>query len=272
MRDHLDNDVEVVLTDNKENQKSLYNFIKSIAPEHQFKLKLYEGTDGIFAHYGIEKQIQDALYKKSYLKSGGHLIIESTEAMTVVDVNTGKFIGKKSLEDTILQTNLEAAQEIVRQLRLRNIGGLIVIDFIDMASGANRQKLFKFFEKTLREHDKFQSVVLKVSEFGLVQMTRKRSGKTLVQQLTDTCKACHGNGFVNSLETQAYQVLNKLEVNLADYKQSKEVTISLAPDVFNFITSSEYNAILHFEKQFGFKITLESQKELAYDQYKIEKN
>lgn len=272
VRDHLDDDVEVVVTDNKENQKSLYQFIKSIAPEHQFKLKQYEGPENIFSHYGIDKQIQEALHKKSYLKSGGHLIIESTEAMTVIDVNTGKFIGKKSLEDTILQTNLEAAQETVRQLRLRNIGGLIVIDFIDMASGTNRQKLFKFFEKTLREHDKFQSVVLKVSEFGLVQMTRKRSGKTLVQQLTDTCKTCHGSGFVNSLETQAYQVLNKLEVDLADHKQLKLVTIALAPDVFEFITSTEYNAILHFEKQFGPKITLESQKELAYDQYKIEKS
>ena len=122
--------------------------------------------------------------------------------MTVVDVNTGRYIGSSNLEDTILKTNLEAAEEVVRQLRLRNIGGLIVIDFIDMASGGNRQKLFRFLEKTLKERDKFQSVVLRVSEFGLVQMTRKRSGKTLVQQMTETCSTCHGGGFVRSMQTE----------------------------------------------------------------------
>ncbi len=138
----------------------------------------------LFEKYQIEKQITQALHKKVNLKSGGSIIIESTEAMTVVDVNTGKYIGKGNLQETILKTNLEAAEEIVRQLRLRNIGGLIVIDFIDMASSNYKQKLFKFLEKTLKERDKFQSVVLRVSEFGLVQMTRKRSGKTLVSQLT----------------------------------------------------------------------------------------
>ncbi len=164
----------------------MYNFVRTIAPEHAMKVSLYEKETPIFKAYDVEPQIITALEKKVPLKSGGSLIIETTEAMTVIDVNTGRFIEKASLEDTILKTNLEAAEEAARQLRLRNIGGLIVIDFIDMAAPGNRQKLFYYLEKTLREEDKFQSVVLKVSEFGLVglvQMTRKRSGKTLIQQL-----------------------------------------------------------------------------------------
>ena len=172
VRDHLDSDVEEVITDNKSNQQALYRFVKMIAPEFRNRIKLYDKPTNIFEYFGIKKQIDALLDKKVPLKSGGSLIIETTEAMTVIDVNTGRFIGKKSLEDTILKTNLEAAQEIVRQLRLRNIGGLIVIDFIDMTEAHNRQRLFTLFEKTLKEYDKYQSVVLKVSEFGLLQMTR----------------------------------------------------------------------------------------------------
>ncbi len=270
VRDHLDNDVEEVVSDTKESQRKIYNFVKLIAPEYSQRVKLYEGHGAIFDHYNIEKQIEAALDRKVPLKSGGSLIIETTEAMCVVDVNTGKFIGKKSLEDTILKTNLEAAQEIVRQLRLRNIGGLIVIDFIDMATGANRQKLFKVFEKTLREHDKFQSVVLKVSEFGLVQMTRKRSGKSLIQQLTDTCHTCKGMGFVRSLETESYTILRALKAAVTNASH-QQVTLNVHEDIFNYITNTEYNSILEIEKQYKCKITLASQKAFKLNQYKIEK-
>jgi ribonuclease G len=269
VRDHLDDDVEAVITDNKEDQAKLYKFIKATAPEYAHKVHLYEGNDELFDHYGIEKQIEAGLDRKVMLKSGGSLIIETTEAMTVIDVNTGKFIGKKSLEDTILTTNLEAAQETVRQLRLRNIGGLIVIDFIDMASGSNRQKLFKFFEKTLREKDKFQSVVLKVSEFGLVQMTRKRSGITLIQQLTQTCTSCKGMGFVKSLETQCQELLRKLKHDLAIQKSPHAFTIAVSPAIFEHLTAVEYNAILWLEKSAKSKITLQSDPSLAINQYKI---
>ncbi len=233
VRDHLDDDVEVVITDNKQNQKELYRFVKTIAPEHAFKVKLY------------------------------------SEAMTVVDVNTGKFTGKSNLEDTILKTNLEAANEIVRQLRLRNIGGLIVIDFIDMAMPGNRQKLFNTLEKTLREQDKFQSVVLKVSEFGLVQMTRKRSGKTLVQQLTEACPTCRGLGFVSSLKTDSFFVLQKLQEELLGLAGAKEITVSVNPSVFEYLSSVEYNALLELEKSFGVKIILLTNPNLSQTDYKL---
>lgn len=269
VRDHLDSDVEAIITDSKQSQNELYKFAKQVAPEFAHVIQGYQDNVSIFSAYGIEKQIEQALKKKVSLKSGGSIIIESTEAMTVIDVNTGRFIGKTNLEDTILKTNLEAAEEVVQQLKLRNIGGLIVIDFIDMAIAANRQKVFSFFEKVLKERDKFQSVVLKISEFGLVQMTRKRSGKTLVQQLTTDCPMCHGSGFIKSYQTESYALLRTIANELASITDSKKIEIQLNSQIFNYITSIEYDAILKLENTFKLKITLLSNKDIAIDKHKI---
>ena len=270
VRDHLDDDVEGIITDDKQNQKELYRFIKTFAPEYSHFVALYNGQNNIFDHYGAQKQIEQALEKKVQLKSGGSLVIESTEAMTVIDVNTGKFIGKSNLEDTIFKTNTEAALETVRQLKVRNIGGLIVIDFIDMRKDMNRQKLFRLFEKTLREQDKFQSVVLRVSEFGLVQMTRKRSGKTLQQELTDDCPTCHGLGYIRSLEADAHAILRKLQEDLKQVKGKSSITLHVNPTLFEHVSNTEFDALLSLEKSSGTSITLATDNNLAKDQYKIE--
>lgn len=269
VRDHLDDDVEVIITDDQANLKEVTAFVAEVSPEHKHKIKYYENEIPLFDFYEIEEQIDRALYKKVPLKSGGSLIIESTEAMTVIDVNTGRFIGKSSLEETILKTNLEAAEAITNQLRLRNIGGLIVIDFIDMASESNRQKLFQFFERLLKERDKFQSVVLKISEFGLVQMTRKRSGKTLVQQLTETCQSCKGSGFVESLQTVSYRILRQCKFELNSYKKGDSITLRLHQDVFDYIANTEYNAILALEKLYDIKITIAHDGRISRSTYKI---
>jgi ribonuclease G len=271
VRDHLDTDVELVLVDDIESQKTIHKFVKTTAPEHAHKVKLYSGPPALFDRYNIENQIEQSLKSKVFLKSGASIVIESTEAMTVVDVNTGRFIGKTNLEETILKANMEAAEEVVRQLRLRNIGGLIVIDFIDMASSAHRQKLFRFFEKTLKEHDKFQSVVLKVSEFGLVQMTRKRSGKTLMHELMQNCDECNGLGFVKSTSNQAYTVLRALAEELSHKKKEcKSATLSIHPIIFNFVTTLEYNAILDLEKNYLIKIMLISSEQIPLHNYKLQ--
>lgn len=271
VRDHLDNDVEAVITDDMTNLKEVTNFVAEVSPEHKYKIKYYENEIPLFDFYEIEQQIERALHKKVPLKSGGSLIIESTEAMTVIDVNTGRFTGKTSLQDTILKTNLEAAEAITIQLILRNIGGLIVIDFIDMAEEANRLKLFQFFERLLRERDKFQSVVLKISEFGLVQMTRKRSGKTLIQQLTETCHSCKGSGFVESLQTISYRILRQCKLELKSYNKGDSITLRLHQDVFDYIVNTEYNAILNLEKQSGVKITTAHDGRISLGTYKIAK-
>ena len=270
IRDHLDEDVESVIIDDKEKHKDVYGFVKNIAPEFSHVIKHYKGQTPIFDYYNITKQISAALEKKALLKSGGSLIIESAEAMTVVDVNTGKFTGRGNLEETIFKTNMEAAEEVVRQLRLRNIGGLIVIDFIDMQISSNRRKLFQHFEKMLKERDRFQSVVLKLSEFGLVQMTRKRSGKTLVQELTNNCQTCSGSGFIKSVQTQAYSLLRELKLILGKQKP-KKVTLTANPAIFSYLTDTEYNSILDLEKQFSCKITLADDKRLDLSQYNIDK-
>jgi ribonuclease G len=271
VRDHLDSDVEAIITDNKKSQNELYKIAKQIAPEFAHVIQLYEEEIGIFSAFGIEKQIEQALKKKVTLKSGGSIIIESTEAMTVVDVNTGRFIGKSNMEETIVKTNLEAAEEVVNQLKLRNIGGLIVIDFIDMSSSTNKQKVFSFFEKILKERDKFQSVVLKISEFGLVQMTRKRTGKTLVNELTNDCSTCHGLGFVKSYQTESYAILRAVQNELKTMPQTSKIEIQINNHIFNYLTSIEYDAILKLENSFNGKITLLSNKDMAVDKYKIEK-
>jgi ribonuclease G len=270
VRDHLDTDVQVIVCDDKEKQNQIYQFVRQIAPDQLSKVRLYQGPPSLFEYAEIEKQIEQALQKKVYLKSGGSLIIESTESMTVVDVNTGRYLGSSNLEDTIFKTNLEAAEEIVRQLRLRNIGGLIVIDFIDMSMPANRQKLFKFLEKTLKERDKFQSVVLRVSEFGLVQMTRKRSGKTLLQQMMDNCKHCHGLGTVKTVQTEAYALLRALKSSLEQGTLKGAFTVTVHPAIFDYLVATEFKAILSLEKAFGCTITLISDTQVSIEEFSIE--
>lgn len=270
VRDHLDSDVEYVICDNRETESRLYKFVKRIAPEYAHKIRFYGEAEPIFEHYTIEQQIEQALRPKIDLKSGGSIVIESTEAMTVVDVNTGRYTGTTRLEDTIFKTNLEAADEVVRQLRLRNIGGLIVIDFIDMASHSNRQKLFKHFEKTLKERDKFQSVVLKISEFGLVQMTRKRSGQTLLHQMTVTCPVCHGFGVIKSVPTEAHSLLRAIKARLVAGKTHGSLTIMLHEKLFDYLIESEYNALLSLEKNYGCKLTLEKGTMQQLNIYSIE--
>ncbi len=271
VRDHLDHSVESIITDSKINQERIYNYLKNVAPEFKYKVMLHDGASKIFDLYKIDEQIDKALWKKVYLKSGGSIIIESTEAMTSIDVNTGRFTGKNNLEDTILKTNLEAAREIVRELHLRNIGGLIVIDFIDMHDLKNRQKLVEQFEKHLKEYDKFQSVVLAVSEFGLVQMTRKRSGKTLQRQLTEPCSNCKGSGIVKSARAESYEVLRAIDEKLKSQPAKGVVMLSVHPEIFDFISSVEFNSILALEGKFGIQITFLSKPTLHRTQFEISK-
>jgi ribonuclease G len=271
VRDHLDRNVEAIITDSKINQERIYNYLKNVAPEFKYKVVLHEGSSNIFDLYKIDEQVEKALWKKVYLKSGGSIIIESTEAMTSIDVNTGRFTGKNNLEDTILKTNLEAAREIVRELHLRNIGGLIVIDFIDMHDLKNRQKLVEQFEKHLKEYDKFQSVVLAVSEFGLVQMTRKRSGKTLLRQLTEPCYTCKGSGILKSARAESYEVLRAIDQKLTAQSAKGAIVLSVNPEIFDFISSVEYNSILALEGKFGVQITFLSKPALPRTQFEIGK-
>ncbi len=258
VRDHLDNEIDEIITDSASNQKAIYSYLSKVAPEFKYKVALFSETTGLFERYEIDRQVVRALEKKVVLKSGGSIVIEMTEALTVIDVNTGKFTGKGNLEETILKTNLEAALEIVLQLKLRNIGGLIVIDFIDMNNPKNRLKLVSYFEQTLKELDKFQSVVLQVSEFGIVQMTRKRSGKPLMRLLTDLCNCCHGLGRVSAVRAETYEILRKLTLYLQQKAIGQSYFFEVNPAVFEFLSRSEFNSVLAIEQRFNCVLTLVS--------------
>ena len=273
IRDHLDGDIDEIVTDSKQNHDDIYKYLSKVAPEFKYKVKLLTDTSDLFERYNIDQQIKEALEKKVVLKSGGSIIIETTEALTVIDVNTGKFTGKGNLEETILKTNLEAAREIVLQLKLRNIGGLIVIDFIDMNNQKNRLKLVTFFEQTLKELDKFQSVVLQVSEFGIVQMTRKRSGKTLMRQLTDVCYCCSGLGRLPSVRAESYKILRTLKTHLQQKKiNKKQLFFEINQAVFEFISSIEFNSVLELEREFNCTITLVSNNQIDRHTFKIKES
>jgi len=269
IRDHLDASIEEVIIDDSEMHAKVLKFVKTVANEYSTKVLFFSKSNNIFSFFGIDKQIEEALRKKVQLKSGGSLIVENTEAMTVIDVNSGKFTGKTNLEETILKINLEAAEEVVQQLKLRNIGGLIVIDFIDMKVPVNKQKLFSHFENFLRKHDRSQSVVLHVSDFGLVQMTRKRTGKGLLWELCSTCQNCEGIGFVKSIETQSYEFFRNIKNMLLSDVKAKIVTIEMSPELFSYITTHQFNAILVLEKQTSTQITLLCNKLLAGANFKI---
>ena len=172
-------------------------------------------------------------------------------------------------KETILKTNLEAAEEIIRQLRLRNIGGIIVIDFIDMANQTNKQKLSRFLEKTSREQDKLQSVALKVSEFGLIQMTRKRTGKTLVHQLMNECPMCHGAGFIKSTNTISCEILKKFYTAMQKQQTTGNIILSVPNKIFDYLIHNEFQSIIRLEKLLHNKIILESNERLEDTEFAI---
>lgn len=269
VREHFGEDIHQIVIDDKHDFQTVSNYIRNLMPESADKLLYHDVKPGLFEKYEIDQQIDAALQRKVPLKCGGTLLIDTAEAMTVIDVNTGRYTGKDNMEETILKTNLEAADEVVRQLRLRNIGGLIVIDFIDMMSGHNRQKLSTHLERALKKKDKFQSVTLKVSEFGLVQMTRKRSGKTLTQQLMRACPHCKSLGYVKSHATLTHELLAKCQAKIMKEAIKGPYLFVFSPEIFHHLVHNEYNAILKLEKEVDGRIVLELNEQFTNDQYHI---
>jgi len=208
-RDMVRPEVEKIRIDSKETFQKATEFVKKYTPTVQSKLEYYPGERPIFDLYSVEDEIQKALARKVDLKSGGYLIIDQTEAMTTVDVNTGGFVGHRNLEETIFKTNLEAATALVRQLRLRNLGGIIIIDFIDMLEEEHQRQVIRVLEKNL-EKDHAKSKLTEVSQLGLVEMTRKRTRESLEHILTDSCDACGGRGRVKTAQTVCYEVFREI--------------------------------------------------------------
>ncbi|MDH3393499.1 MAG: Rne/Rng family ribonuclease, partial [Desulfobulbaceae bacterium] len=212
VRDLFSPDISQVVVDDQKTYERIKRFIRIFAPTLEDKVQFYQDDVPLFDAYGIETDVSRALDKKIWLRCGGYLFIEATEALTVVDVNTGRYVGKKGLEETIFKTNMEAVKEIAYQVRLRNIGGIIIIDFIDMEEEAHREEVFRALKEAVKK-DKSRVNILKVSEFGLVQMTRKRSREDLSHMMCEPCHYCDGEGVHKSRRTVCYEIFRKVSRN-----------------------------------------------------------
>lgn len=223
-RDLISHDLDRIVIDNRERYEDLVRFLNRFSVKLGAQVQYYQGDAQIFDAFGIEHEISSALSSKVWLKSGGYLIIEQTEALTAIDVNTGRFVGGGSLNETIVKTNIEAVKEIVHQLRLRNIGGIIILDFIDMDRQDDRDYIFQYLIEELKK-DKAKTTVLRISEMGLVQMTRKRTEESLLQKMTANCPYCDGNGHVKSSETVAYEIMRELHREFSKNKIEKDTNV-----------------------------------------------
>lgn len=225
IRDLVRPQVEKVRIDSRETFAKVSEFVEEFVPNIETKLEHYPGERPIFDLYGVEDEIQKALERKVQLKSGGYLIIDQTEAMTTIDVNTGAFVGHRNLEETIFKTNLEATYSIVRQLRLRNLGGIIIVDFIDMEEEEHRRQVLRQFEKAL-ERDHAKTNITQVSELGLVEMTRKRTRESLPQMLCEVCPTCNGRSYIKTAETVCFEIFREILREHRQYESNTYLVIA----------------------------------------------
>jgi ribonuclease G len=266
VRDLLSQDVERLIIDSSEEYNRILEFVNMYFPKLLSKIELYEETEPIFDAFGIELDISRAIGRRVWLKSGGYIVVDQTEAMTVIDVNTGKFVGKEGLEDTILKTNLEAVKEIAYQIRLRNLGGIIIIDFIDMDRPENRDKLFNAFIEAMKK-DRAKNTIFHISELGLIQMTRKRVRESLGRTLSTTCPYCEGKGFVKSPETLCYEILRSIK-KMARHG-AKKIIITGHPVVAEMLSDEEMLGIEDVESRYGVKVMIRADNKMHQENYEV---
>ncbi len=267
LRDLMRADVEKVRVDSRETFEKTVNFTRQFMPELAERIEHYAGERPIFDLYGVEDEIQRALKKEVPLKSGGYLIIDQTEAMTTIDVNTGAFLGHRNLEETVYKTNLEAAQAAARQLRLRNLGGIIIIDFIDMTDAEHKRQVLRMLEKSLA-HDHAKTTVYEMSHLGLVEMTRKRTVESLERQLCEPCPACEGRGSVKTAETVTYEIFREITRAVRQFEAEKLLVLA-ATRVVGRILDEESAAVAELEEFTGKTIRFQAEEHYAQEQYDV---
>ncbi|GAP66306.1 ribonuclease, Rne/Rng family [Mizugakiibacter sediminis] len=267
LRDALHEGVEKVRVDSRETFERVLKFVNKFMPQLADRVEHYPGERPIFDLYGAEDEIQRALNKEVPLKSGGYLIVDQTEAMTTIDVNTGGFLGSRNLEETVYRTNLEAAQAAARQLRLRNLGGIIIIDFIDMTDAEHQQQVLRQLEKALaRDHAK--TTVYPMSPLGLVEMTRKRTTESLERQLCEPCPACNGRGTLKTAETVTYEIFREITRAVRQFEAEKLLVMASAK-VVNRILEEESAAVAELEEFIGKTIRFQAEEHYSQEQYDV---
>jgi len=265
IRDLFTRDVERVYIDNKKLFKDISRYIDWAAPGMAEKVILYEGKEPIFDKFGIEREIETTMNRKVYLPGGGYIIIEHTEAMVVVDVNSGKCASKADQELNSLRSNMEAAREIARQVRLRDLGGIIVIDFIDVHDERNKKKIYDEVRKEFRR-DRAKSTILQLSDFGLMQITRQRMRQTILHSVSEPCPACGGTGMVQS----KHMVINSIERWLRRVKtnsQEKKFILSLHPLMADYLNEGMISRLTRMKFRFRLSVKLQPDEALSIDEY-----
>ena len=267
LRDLLRPDVDKVLVDHASAHREMCGFAGTFMPHALSRIELYGEARPLFDLHHVEDEIQKALDRKVPLKSGGHLVIDQTEAMTTIDVNTGAFVGHRNLEETILRTNLEATVTVARQLRLRNLGGIIIIDFIDMEETEHRRQVIQALERALAE-DHVKTSISSVSPLGLVEMTRKRTRESLEHLLCAPCPTCEGRGFVKTAETVCYEVFREI-LRQARQLDCQQLLILAHQDVIERLLDEESAALSELELVTGKPIRLQTEALYSVDQYDV---
>jgi len=267
LRDILTEDVRKIVVDNVEEYDKIVRFLRTFMPRLNYCIELYKGDEPVFDAYGLEVEISRSLGRKVWLKSGGSIIIEQTEALVAIDVNTGRYVGKHNLEDTILKTNLEALKEIAFQLRLRNIGGLIIIDFIDMEKEAHREKVHAALEEALKA-DKNKTNILKISELGLIEMTRKRVRESIGRTLCEPCPYCEGRGYIRGKLTIIYEILRELHREMADLPAG-HITLLAHPEITGLLIDEERCGLDELEQRYGRTVLINSRPGFHLEQFEI---
>ncbi|MDE0458304.1 MAG: ribonuclease G [Chromatiales bacterium] len=259
--------IERVRIDSHETHERVLDFTGRFLPEMSPRIELYTGEGPILELYAVEDEIQKSLHRKVQLKSGGHIVIDQTEAMTTVDVNTGGFVGHRNFEETIFKTNLEAAQTIARQLRLRNLGGIIIIDFIDMGNEAHKRQVLRALEKALaRDHTRTH--ISNVSPLGLVEMTRKRTRESLEHVLCDPCPTCSGRGSIKSADTVCYEIFREILREARQFDTERLLVIA-SQEVIDQLVDEESAAFAELEAFIGKPITLQVENQYSREQYDV---
>lgn len=267
LRDLVNSKIEKIRIDSRENFQKVTQFVEELMPELADRLEHYPGERPIFDLYGVEDEIQKALERKVLLKSGGYLVIDPTEAMATIDVNTGAFVGHRTLEETIFKTNLEAATAIARQLRLRNLGGIIIIDFIDMQDEEHRRQVLRTLEKQL-ERDHAKTNIIGISELGLVQMTRKRTRESLTQVLCEPCPSCQGRGTLKTAETTCYEIFREILREARAY-QAEGYMVLANQKVVDRLLDEESGNVADLEAFIGRTIKFQVESLYSQEQYDV---
>ncbi|MGE8560546.1 MAG: ribonuclease G [Acinetobacter sp.] len=268
IRDLANEDTAKISVDSREIHAKLQEFVEEFVPSMRDRLTHYPGERPIFDLYNVEEDIQKALQTRVALKSGGYLMIDQTEAMTTIDVNTGSYVGGRTLEDTVFKTNMEATQVIARQLRLRNLGGIVIIDFIDMQEAQHREEVMSQFERML-ERDHAKTKITQVSELGLVEMTRKRTRESLEHLLCDSCPTCQGRGYVKTAETVCYEIFREILRYARAFESKSEFTVVAHPLVIDRLLTAEAPAVADLEHFIGRMIKFQVENLYTQEQYDI---